>query len=99
MTPRQLQKLKRALMEMRLSPRGRKPADMEALAVALGRRRHERGKEPTYVRVAIPALPPPLSIPAHARDLKVATARSIIDVLLNDVAIWEDYLPEVADDN
>lgn len=42
---------------------------------------------------------PPLSIPGHTRDLKPGTARSIIDILLNDVDDWEIYLLEAEDDD
>lgn len=99
MTPHHLLKIKRTLQDIRLSPRGRNAADLVAIARALGRHRYSRGKEPTYVRVALPALPPPLSIPAHAGDLKVGTVRSIVDVLLNDVELWNDFLREAGNDD
>jgi len=99
MTPHHLLKIKRALQDIRLSPRGRKAVELAALANALGRYRYSRGKEPTYVRVESPALPPPLSIPAHTRDLKVGTVRCIVDVLLDDVEIWRNFLREAGNDD
>ena len=72
---------------------------MVAIAHALGRRRYVLGKEPTYVRVDTPELPPPPSIPAHAGDLKVGTVCSIVDVLLNDVELWESFLRMAGNDH
>lgn len=94
-----LSKIKRQLLAMRKAPQGRKAAELAAIAKLLGRYRDSRGKEPTYVRTRDPALSPPLSIPGHSRDLKPGTARSIIDILLNDVDDWEIYLLEVEDDD
>lgn len=72
------------------------PADFVSLAKQLGRERDNRGKEPTYVRGRDPALSPPLSIPSHG-ELKVGTARSIINALLSDMDDWEIYLSENED--
>jgi hypothetical protein len=87
-----LGKIKRALLEMQRNPRGRKSAEFEGLARALGRQRDNRGKEPTYMRRRDPELTRPLSIPAHSADVRIGTAMSIIDTLLDDVAQWESYL-------
>lgn len=47
-----------------------------------------------------PALSPPLSIPKHgSSDLKPGTAKNIIDMLLDDVSHWEEYLSEVEEDD
>ena len=54
--------------------------------------------EPTYTRERDPALAPPLSIPNHG-DLKIGTARSIVNTLLNDVDEWEIYLKENEDND
>jgi len=92
-TPKALVEIKRVLLQIRKSPRGRKARDFVSIAQRLGRIRDKRGKEPTYVREVNPALSPPLSIPDHgARDLKIGTARSIIDMLLDDVSEWEVFL-------
>ncbi len=89
MTPKALAKLKKELQAMRRSPQGRKSSDFIAIAKQLGRTLDSRGKEPNYVRTSDPSLSPPLSIPGHKGDLKVGTAISIIDGLLNDVDEWE----------
>lgn len=82
-------------MQIRRSPQGRKAREFISIAHKLGRIRDNRGKEPTYVRTRDPALSPPLSIPDHgARDLKIGTAKCIIDVLLDDVSDWELFLDE-----
>ncbi len=80
------------------SPQNRKPEVFISIAKQLGRRKENRGKEPTYTRERDPALSPPLSIPNHPGDLKIGTARSIIDALLSDVDDWEIYLMERDDD-
>jgi hypothetical protein len=63
---------------------GVRSRDLERLAARLGRRRHRRGKEPTWVSDVLPGAPP-LSIPSHARDLNRITARTILDVLEADL--------------
>ncbi|MDD5321496.1 MAG: hypothetical protein PHD43_12940 [Methylococcales bacterium] len=99
MTPKALKKIKKDLLQMRKSPQGRKAEEFISLAQKLGRKKDNRGKEPTYVREREPALSPPLSIPAHgASDMKIGTARSIIDMLLDDVSDWELYFIEAEDD-
>lgn len=93
-----LSKIRRQLQEMRRSPQNRTRTDFEAIAKQLGRKKDNRGKEPTYVREIDPALSPPLSIPGHSGEMKVGTARSIIDALLNDVDDWELFLQGAADE-
>lgn len=97
MDKKKLKKLKKELGEMRKSPQGRKADELITIATQLGRKRENRGKEPTYVREINPELSPPLSIPNHTGDMKTGTARSIIDALLDDVGEWELYLSEQED--
>ena len=92
MTPNHLAKIKRTLLELNRSPNGIKATVLAGLAQELGRAASIRGKEPTYVRNVPPRLPFPLSIPRHAVDLRVGTAKNIIKSLLKDVAVWEAYL-------
>lgn len=92
MTKNNLDKIKRELREMRKSPAGRTAKDLQKIAVKLGRVKDPRGKEPNYVRKKDPSLSPPLSIPGHTGDLKIGTAISIIDALLDDVDEWSTYL-------
>jgi hypothetical protein len=91
MTPIRLAKIKRTLLQMSRSPTGIKAAALASLALELGRERGSRGKEPTYIRTEPPRLPP-LSIPGHAVDVRIGTAKSIIKTLLKDVAVWEAFL-------
>lgn len=91
MTPKQLKTIKRKLEEMRQSPQNRSSREFESMANQLGRYKDSRGKEPTYIRADDPLLSPPLSIP-NRQELKVGTARCIIDALLSDVDTWEIHL-------
>lgn len=92
MTPNHLAKIKKTLLDLNRSPKGIKASVLEGLARELGRAASIRGKEPTYIRDVAPRLPFPLSIPKHAADLRVGTAKNIIKSLLKDVAVWEAYL-------
>jgi hypothetical protein len=93
-----LSKIKRELLQIYKSPQGRKALEFESFAKQLGRYKDNRGKEPTYTRERDAALAPPLSIPNHG-DLKIGTARSIVNTLLNDVDEWEIYLKENEDND
>ncbi|HEY3300497.1 MAG TPA: hypothetical protein VGJ90_06945 [Methylophilaceae bacterium] len=94
MNNKQLEKIKKNLKAMHRSPQGKKASDFESIAQSLGRTLVKRGKEPNWQKAdESPILVPPLSIPHHgAEDLKVGTARNIIQILLNDVDTWETYL-------
>lgn len=63
--------------------------ELEDLAKALGRKRHPRGKEPTWVSEELPGRPP-LSIPGHPGDLNKHTARAILDQLEEDLDELEE---------
>jgi hypothetical protein len=99
MTPKKLRTLKRQITEMLRSPQGRKNEDLVGLATQLGRKEHNRGKEPTYVRNDGPALMPPLSIPKHSGDMPPGTARSILNQLLSDCDDWEIFLQSEREDD
>ena len=92
MDRKSLLKIKQQLKDMNRSPQGRNYREFVSIAKKLGRIEDNRGKEPTYTRKREPALSPPLSIPKHPGDMKVGTARNIIDALLSDVDDWELYL-------
>ena len=98
MNKKKLAEIKRELKGMYQSPQNRNHKDFISIAKQLGRREVKRGKEPTYVKDDNPVLCPPLSIPKHG-DLKVGTARSIIQALLNDVDVWEIFLMEAENDH
>ena len=44
------------------------------------------------MRKQSPELARPVSIPGHSQDVKVGTACSIINALLDDVEEWERFL-------
>lgn len=88
------EKLRREIRELRKSG-GIKSAVLQSLAKRIGRKRHPRGKEPTWV-FENPTGRNPLSIPNHPGDLNKFTAKAILDVLEEDL----DYLEEsVSDDD
>lgn len=69
-----------------------KAKDLVAIARALGRKKADRGKEPTYESTEFPELRP-LSIPMHkGRDLPPGTRNSILSQLDEDVTAWEERL-------
>jgi hypothetical protein len=75
-----------------LRGRGAVPSrELERVARALGRRRHSRGSEPTWVSDLLPNARP-LSIPHHSRDLNRFTARCVLDQLEADVDELENRL-------
>lgn len=93
MTPKKLKKIKQDLQGLRKSPQGIKRSKLEAIAKQLGLSRSNIGHEPTYIKTTDPKLRP-LTIPGHAGDIKVGTARCIIDQLLSCVDEWEIHLNE-----
>jgi hypothetical protein len=72
---------------------GVKTHEIEALAAALGRIRHQRGKEPTWINPDFPRLRP-VSIPHHSKDLNRFTAQSILDQLEPDLEALEELQDE-----
>lgn len=90
-----LKRLRQRIDDLRRRLGGIKPRELEALAKGLGRKRHPKGKEPTWVS----ELPSrwPLSIPNHPGDLKKETARSILEDLEADLYALEE-LNETPDD-
>jgi hypothetical protein len=81
---RKLKKIKRELDELRRGGGQKSARYLEQLAIRLGRKKHPKGKEPTYFNEILPDLSP-LSIPGHGGDLKPGTAKSILDQLDEDV--------------
>lgn len=57
--------------------------------MALGRRLHPRGKEPTWVNYEFPDLRP-VSIPHHSKPIYKWTAGSILDQLEQDLERLEE---------
>jgi hypothetical protein len=94
MNRNRLRKIEREVLELNHSPRGKKAEVFIRIALKLGRVRVNRGKEPTYERNADPVFRFPLTIPNHPGDIKIGTARKIIDALLNDVDEWKLWLDQ-----
>lgn len=84
MDKKKLGKLRQQVQDLRLK-RGIRSRELETLASKVGRKRHPRGKEPTWVMEDPTLRRPPLSIPNHPGDLKARTAESILDALEDDI--------------
>jgi hypothetical protein len=81
------QKLRKLEKELDIVRREGEPltaAQLERLAIRIGRKRHPAAKVPMYFSTILTDLPP-LSIPAHGGELQRATARCILDQLDDDV--------------
>jgi hypothetical protein len=89
MSPKKLKKLRKKIAELRRRG-GISAGELEAIAQKLGRKRHKRGKEPTWVsEILLDSFP--ISIPSHGSDLNRFTARAILDQLEQDVDAIEDF--------
>jgi hypothetical protein len=88
MNSRRLAKLQRQLDSLR-GQGGVNRRDVESLARALGRRRVQRGKEPTWDSVVFPESRS-VTIPSHSGDLNRFTKDSILDQLEEDIERWEE---------
>jgi hypothetical protein len=77
---------------------GVKTRELEELAKALGRKRHKRGNEPTWVSEELRGSYP-ISIPSHTTDLNKFTARNILNQLESDLDELEEiYAHEEQED-
>lgn len=97
MNKKKLKKIKQTMREMQMSPQGRRSEELTSIALQLGRKLFNRGKEPTYVKEIDPCLSPPLSIPNHSGDMAIGTVRSILNQLLLDCDEWEMHLQTLED--
>jgi hypothetical protein len=84
---RKIARLRRRLEKLRRRG-GVGAEELERLASAVGRRRHPRGREPTWVSTVLPNARP-LSIPRHSGDLNRFTVRTILDRLEADIDALE----------
>lgn len=92
MNRRRLENLRRKVEACRRSQP--KAEELETLATALGRKKANRGKEPTFANEVFPSLRP-LSIPNHkGRDLPIGTKNSILNQLDDDLIAWDERLAE-----
>ena len=97
MTRRKLRKLQERLNTLRRTG-GLASSELESLAQALGRERHPRGSEPTWVSTVLPGARP-LTIPHHSRDLNRFTAKSILEQLEVDLDDLEAIAPDDEESN
>ena len=86
-----LRRIRLRLEELRSRTANIKSRELVALAESLGRRPSKRGKEPTYVSDHFPSLRP-ISIPSHSGTMKRFTASNILNMLEEDIFLWEDIL-------
>jgi hypothetical protein len=88
MDRKKLDNLRRELEGMRGNPQ--KATDVASLVERLGRKREDRGKEPTWVSDDFEL--PNLTIPMHSGDLKRRTLNSILNQVEDDILAWEQKL-------
>ena len=93
MDKRKLSRLRKRIQDLRARPGNIKSRELESLARALGRKRDDRGKEPTFISELLPQSRP-LSIPHHAKTLKRGTAGNILDQLEKDLDAFEEQQPD-----
>jgi hypothetical protein len=97
MNRQKLAKLKARIANLRRRVNNLRHKDLESIALALGRIRFPRGKEPTYITDVFNA--PPISIPDHPGNIKRGTATNILDALEMDIYRYEQLLTEKAKGN
>jgi hypothetical protein len=93
MSRRKLRKLRQRLQALRMRVGNIESRELEKLARALGRKRAERGKEPTFISTLLPQSRP-LSIPHHSATLKIGTASNILDQLEKDLDDLEELITD-----
>jgi hypothetical protein len=89
MDKRKVERLRRKIAKIRRTG-GIRSSELVRLAQQVGRRLHQRGREPTWVSELLPGARP-LSIPSHA-ELNRFTARSILDQLEEDLDMITEQL-------
>jgi hypothetical protein len=90
MDRKKLQRVRWRLESLRARSANIGRRELVSLAKALGRRRFDRGKEPTYISDLHGARP--VTIPSHPGALKRFTACNILDQLEGDLIRWEEAL-------
>ena len=93
---KKIRKLRDEIQRMRRRG-GLRPAELENLARSVGRVRHKRGKEPSWVSTVFLGAPP-VSIPNHPGDLSKYTARSILNELEADLDRFDSVAEEDQDE-
>jgi hypothetical protein len=85
MNAKVIRKLRRRVRRLRAGKANVRPVQLMRLAMAIGRQKIVRGKEPTFEKDGRP----PLTIPNHPGALSMWTADSILDVLEEDLLAEE----------
>ena len=93
MTWKKLRELRRELDELKRRKRNLTEKDLISFAKRIGRKRSNRGDEPTYVSELLPRSNP-ISIPGHRGHVKVGTAGNILDQFEADLDILEESATE-----
>ena len=93
MDKQKLSRLRKRIQALRSRLGNIRSRELRSLATALGRKRNNRGKEPTFVSELLPQTRP-ITIPEHPRALKKGTAGSILDRLEEDIDLLEEQLSE-----
>ena len=91
MNREQIARLKRRIAKMGNRLANIRAHELESLAIALGRVKSNRGKEPTYVSELL-LNSKPLSIPNHPVGVYKFTAGKILDALEQDLFYLEENL-------
>ena len=76
-----------------------KPAELIRLVESLGRKRGNRGKEPTWVPNPKDPTRRPISIPCHPGTLKKGTAKGILLQIEEDIETLEQRLENESEGN
>jgi hypothetical protein len=88
-----LRTIRDELDQVRRGGRRKTAAQLEQLAMRLGREKHPAARESTYCSTLLTGLPP-LNIPAHGGDLRFATAQYILDQLDDDIVCLNEICEE-----
>jgi len=93
MTAKKLRQLRRELEELKRRKRNLTGRDLTRFAERIGRKRANRGDEPTYVSELLPRSNP-ISIPGHRGNVKVGTAGNILDQFEADLDRLEESITQ-----
>ena len=93
MTPKKLRNIKEKIAAYRKKASNLRHRDLERIALALGRKRVKRGKEPTYESTLLETTV--VTIPDHGtKTVSPGVAKNVLDVFEEDVFWLEEQLEE-----
>jgi hypothetical protein len=90
MNRKKIGRLRKRIQDLRRKG-GVRAAELETVAKSAGRRRHKRGREPTWVSRLLPTARP-IAITSHPGDLNRHTAKAILDQLEADLDALEEVI-------